>query len=92
MDNLGWWDQFVILLAQILTIFDLLNPNFDKNLGNVWFLGLKGQKLSNFLPIRWQIDPFIPIYQLYWNLDLKNAQFWQKIGLFVKIRSKKKLP
>ena len=35
------WDQFDILLAQILTIFDLLNPNFDKNLENVWILGLK---------------------------------------------------
>ena len=34
-DYLGWWDQFVILLARILTIFDLLNPNFDTNLGNV---------------------------------------------------------
>ena len=35
VDNLGWWDQFVISLAQFLTIFYLLNPNFDKNLGNV---------------------------------------------------------
>ena len=61
------------------TIFDLLNPNFDKNLENVWILGLKGQKLSKCLPIRWQIDPTIPNYQLYWNLDLKKAQFWQKM-------------
>ena len=40
-------------MAQILTIFDLLNPNFDTNLGNVWIyqnLGLKGQK---YVPIRW---------------------------------------
>ena len=27
---MGWCDQFVILLAQILAIFDLINPNFDK--------------------------------------------------------------
>ena len=26
------------------TNFDLLNPNFDKNLENVWILGLKGKK------------------------------------------------
>ena len=28
-------------------------------------LGLKGQKLSKFVPIRCQIDPTIPNYQLY---------------------------
>ena len=47
--------QFVILWAQILTIFDLLNPNFDKFIHFPNFyqnLGLKGQKLSKFVPIR----------------------------------------
>ena len=46
-------------------------------------LGLKGQKLSKFVPIRWEIDPTILNYQPYWNLDLKNAQFWQKKDFFV---------
>ena len=61
--------------------------NFDKNLGNVWIyqnLGLKGQKWSKCVPIRWQIDPIITNYQLYWNLDLKNAQFWQKMDFLSK--------
>ena len=61
----------------IMMIFD----NFWPFVWNVWIyekLGLKGQKLSKFVPIRWQIDPTILNYQLYWNLDLKNAQFWQK--------------
>ena len=81
VDNLGWWDQFAILMAQILTIFDLLNPkiihfsNFYQN------LGLKGQKLSKFVPIRSQIDPIIRNYPIYWNLDLKNAQ--KKIALII---------
>ena len=73
VDNLGWWDQFAILLVKI---FDLLNPNFDKyiHFPNLYQnLGLKGQKLSKFWPIRWQIDPIIPNYPLYWNLNLKNC-------------------
>ena len=57
-------------------------------MGNVWIyqnLGLKGQKLSK---LRWQIDPIIPNYQLYWNLDLKNAVF-TKNGLFCQNKVKK---
>ena len=65
-------------LSQILPFFDLSNPNFDQN------LGLKGQKLSKFVPIRWQIDLIIPNYQLNWNLDHKNAQFWQKMDFLSK--------
>ena len=75
------------------TIFDLLTPNFDKFIHFPNFyqnLGLKGQKLSKFVPIRWQTDPIIPNYQLYGNLDLKNTVL-TKNGLFVKIKSKKKL-
>ena len=78
LNSFTWtWFEFIQLLWQTLY----------KNLGNVWIyqnLGLKGQKLSKFVPIRWQIAPTIPNYQLYWNLDLKNAQFWQKNGLFVR--------
>ena len=48
-------------------------PNFYQN------LGLKGQKLSKFVPIRWHIDPMIQMISQNWNLDLKNAQFWQKM-------------
>ena len=55
----GSWDQFVILLAQILTIFDLLNHNFDKNLGNVWIyqnLGLKSWIIDFFLCVCFNAD------------------------------------
>ena len=68
------------------TIFDLLNPNFDKFLHFPNFdqnLGLKGQKLSKFVPT---IGLIIPNYQLHWNLDLKNAQFCQN-----KVKKKKKI-
>ena len=59
------------------TIFDLLNPNFDKFIHFPNFdqnLGLKGQKLSKFVPITFQIDLIIPNYQLYRNLDLKRQK------------------
>ena len=75
------------MVGSILTIFDLLNPIFDKfiHFSNFYQnLGLKGQKLSKFVPMRWQIDPTILNYQLYWNLELKNAQFWQKMDFLSK--------
>ena len=63
----------------MITIFDLLNPNFYQN-------------LSKFVPIRWQIDPMIQMIKQNWNLDLKNAQFWQKMDFLPKESKKEKLP
>ena len=54
------------------TIFDLLNPNFDKNLGNVWIyqnLGLKGQKL---IPSPQKMDFFVKIKSKKKNCPTNN--------------------
>ena len=53
---------------------------------------LKGQKLSKFVPIRWQIDPMIQMITQNWNWDLKNAQFWQKMDFLYKEIQKKNCP
>ena len=67
-------------------------PKFWSKFGKCMNLSKFGFKRSKCVPIRWQIDPIIPNDQLYWNLDLKNAQVWQKMDFLSKLSHKKNCP
>ena len=89
--SLGQFFFFYLILTKspfFVETVDLLNPNFDKNLGNVWIyqnLGLKGQKLSKFVKKPSQIINYIEISTL-------ETHSFDKKWTLCQNKVKKKLP